>query len=82
MNVYCLLWTEYCGYWFERHTEVDVLAIGYSSLDATAMVAEGRNLVAFTDKRVNHFRSTSSTVGKAQAIVETLTGIDAQHGLS
>ena len=73
-----LLLAQQGGHGFEGYTEVDVLPVAQSALNAAAVVGAGDDAaVAVGHKHVVLFTAACADSGKALAILKTLDVIDA-----
>ena len=78
-NVYRLLFLQNGSHGFEGYTEIDVLTIRDATLDATAMVGDGSDVVARSDKDIILLRASGCDAIETFTVFETLHSVDAEH---
>ncbi len=80
VDVDCILRLQQSGNGFESHTEIDVLTIGNSALNAATVILNGRNTTIYRTKDVVLLRASLGDAGKALTILKALDSINAKHG--
>ena len=87
----CRLRLQKRSYGFERNSEIDVFAIAYASLDATAAIGlQSEGILDFLaiialcnrSKKVVLLAAPTFRTGKAKAVLKTFSSIDAKHGIA
>ena len=80
--IYGRLVFQQCCYGLERYSEVDVLAVAYASLYASAVVRSCGYAPVVIEEEVVHFASASGAHAKSCSKLNAFHGVYAQHGTS